>query len=118
MLGPRRVCVRLCLLDVVLQPITGQCHKQLAREYHHGHVADPTFMGTCVTLLSSCTSARSSFQSRRHTGNIHVYNTSKNLGWRPRGSSHRMANKIANVLEAYDEVPGCEKNEDRHDIFD
>lgn len=75
--------------------------------YHFGHTADPVFMGTCNTALSSCTLVKYAFQSQCHTGSICTYDTVGDLGWRVSIDTHRILSVIDDVLEPYETVPGC-----------
>jgi len=75
---------------------------------HFGHTADPVFMGSCNAATSFCSIAGYAMESVCHTGRECVYDTVKDLGWRPGVGYHRIAYVIPNVLEAYDKVATCE----------
>ncbi|KAF2153727.1 alpha/beta-hydrolase [Myriangium duriaei CBS 260.36] len=85
--------------------------------YHFGHTADPVFMGTCNAASSSCTLAGYAFQSQCHTGSVCTYDTVGDLGWRPGIGTHRITSVVRDVIKKYDDVPGCEVDDDCVDCF-
>jgi len=82
------------------QPTTGGVH--------FGHTADPVFMGSCNAATSFCSIGGYAMESVCHTGKECVYDTVKDLGWRPGVGYHRIAYVIPNVYEFYDKVAACE----------
>ena len=92
-------------------------HRTDTGVYHFGHTADPVFMGTCNAASSSCTLARYAFQSQCYTGQICVYDTVSDLGWRVSIDTHRILSVITDVLEPYEEVPQCTLDTDCIDCY-
>ncbi|KAI5283522.1 putative lipase atg15, partial [Ascosphaera aggregata] len=85
--------------------------------YHFGHTADPLFMGTCNSMTSVCTLAGYALESSCHTGFRCVYDTVEDLGWRSGIGTHRILTVISDVIERYDTVPECVRDEDCVDCF-
>lgn len=83
--------------------------------FHIGHTADPIYMGACNGVGSTCTWAGYAFESACHVGEMCVYDTVGDKGWRMSISSHRINTVIPDVLEAYDEVPSCAPEEECYD---
>lgn len=83
--------------------------------FHIGHTADPIYMGACNGVGSTCTWAGYAFESACHVGEMCVYDTVGDKGWRMSISTHRINNVISDVLEAYDEVPLCAPEEECYD---
>ncbi|KAL2834423.1 Alpha/Beta hydrolase protein [Aspergillus cavernicola] len=83
--------------------------------YHFGHTADPVYMGTCNGVSSVCTWGGYSMESACHTGQICVYDTVADKGWRVAIGTHRIRAVIADVLEVYDDVPRCAAEEECYD---
>lgn len=83
--------------------------------YHVGHTADPIYMGSCNGVGATCTWWGYDFESACHTGNMCVYDTVEDKGWRVSIGTHRIKNVIKDVLEAYDAVPPCVPEEECYD---
>lgn len=83
--------------------------------YHFGHTADPVYMGTCNGVSSVCTWGGYAMESACHTGQMCVYDTVEDKGWRVGLSKHRINYVIANVLAGYDDVPPCAPEEECYD---
>ncbi|KAH8691245.1 putative autophagy related lipase Atg15 [Talaromyces proteolyticus] len=83
--------------------------------FHIGHTADPIYMGTCNGVGSTCTWFGYSFESACHTGQMCVYDTVEDKGWRMGIGTHRIKSVISDVLEVYDEVPPCAAEEECYD---
>lgn len=75
--------------------------------YHFGHTADPIFMGSCNSITSACTIGGYAFESQCHTGQVCVYDTVEDMGWRVSILNHRILGMIQNVFRVYDKVPVC-----------
>lgn len=85
--------------------------------YHIGHTADPVFMGTCNAAMSACTLGGYSMESECHTGNVCVYDTVKDKGWRVGIGYHKIRGVIEDVIEAYDTVAPCVSDSECVDCF-
>lgn len=83
--------------------------------FHIGHTADPIYMGACNGVGSTCTWAGYAFESACHVGEMCVYDTVGDKGWRLSIGSHRINTVISDVLEAYDEIPLCAPEEECYD---
>ncbi|KAL2831621.1 Alpha/Beta hydrolase protein [Aspergillus pseudoustus] len=83
--------------------------------YHFGHTADPVYMGTCNGVSSVCTWGGYALESACHTGQICVYDTVGDKGWRVAIGTHRIKAVISDVLEVYDDVPRCAPEEECYD---
>ncbi|QGA15422.1 hypothetical protein EYB26_003080 [Talaromyces marneffei] len=83
--------------------------------YHIGHTADPIYMGTCNGVGSTCTWWGYAFESACHVGDMCVYDTVGDKGWRVSIAAHRIKTVISDVLEAYDEVASCAPEEECYD---
>lgn len=83
--------------------------------YHFGHTADPVYMGTCNGVSSVCTWGGYAMESACHTGQMCVYDTVSDKGWRVAIGTHRIKAVISDVLEAYDQVPACAAEEECYD---
>ncbi|KAL3466380.1 Alpha/Beta hydrolase protein [Aspergillus heterothallicus] len=83
--------------------------------YHFGHTADPVYMGTCNGVSSVCTWGGYAMESACHTGQICVYDTVGDKGWRVAIGTHRIKAVISDVLEVYDDVPRCTAEEECYD---
>lgn len=83
--------------------------------FHIGHTADPIYMGACNGVGSTCTWAGYAFESACHVGEMCVYDTVGDKGWRMSIGTHRIKNVISDVIEAYDEVPSCAPEEECYD---
>ncbi|RAK99146.1 triglyceride lipase ATG15 [Aspergillus ibericus CBS 121593] len=83
--------------------------------YHFGHTADPVYMGTCNGVSSVCTWGGYAMESACHTGQMCVYDTVEDKGWRVGLDKHRINYVIANVLASYDDVPPCAPEEECYD---
>ncbi|KAL4964169.1 triglyceride lipase ATG15 [Aspergillus stella-maris] len=83
--------------------------------YHFGHTADPVYMGTCNGVSSVCTWGGYAMESACHTGNMCVYDTVGDKGWRVAIGTHRIKAVISDVLEVYDDVPQCAPEEECYD---
>lgn len=79
--------------------------------YHFGHTADPIYMGTCNGPASVCTLAGYAMESSCHAGLRCVYDTVEDFGWRVGIGTHRIRAVISDVLEKYDTVPKCVRDE-------
>ena len=75
--------------------------------YHFGHTADPIFMGSCNAATSGCTLGGYAMESQCHTGQVCIYDTVKDKGWRVGIGNHKVRGIIKNVIEAYDETATC-----------
>ncbi len=85
--------------------------------YHFGHTADPVFMGTCNAAMSACTLGGYAMESECHTGNICVYDTVKEKGWRVGIGYHKIHAVVDDVIKAYDEVAQCAPDSECVDCF-
>ena len=85
--------------------------------FHIGNTADPVYMGACSGYFSSCSVAGYAFESQCHTGLRCVYDTVEDKGWRLSISNHRLSIVIPDVLEAYDNTPTCEADDECVDCF-
>ncbi|KAE8151299.1 Alpha/Beta hydrolase protein [Aspergillus avenaceus] len=83
--------------------------------YHFGHTADPVYMGTCNGVSSVCTWGGYAMESACHTGQMCVYDTVKDKGWRVAIGTHRIKAVIPDVIKAYDTVPDCAPEEECYD---
>ncbi|OJJ46718.1 hypothetical protein ASPZODRAFT_36724, partial [Penicilliopsis zonata CBS 506.65] len=83
--------------------------------YHFGHTADPIYMGTCNGVSSVCTWGGYAMESACHTGQMCVYDTVEDKGWRVAIGTHRIKAVISDVLEVYDSVPSCVAEEECFD---
>lgn len=85
--------------------------------YHFGHTADPIFMGTCNAATSGCTLGGYAMESQCHSGQVCIYDTVKDKGWRVGIGNHKIRNVIANVIRAYNEVATCVSDIECVDCF-
>ena len=76
--------------------------------YHFGHTADPIFVGTCNAATSACTIGGYAMETQCHTGKVCIYDTVADKSWRVSATTHSIRSVIADVLEAYDDLPTCE----------
>ncbi|KAL4903616.1 putative lipase atg15 [Aspergillus multicolor] len=83
--------------------------------YHFGHTADPVYMGTCNGVSSVCTWGGYAMESACHTGQMCVYDTVADKGWRVALGTHRIRAVISDVIEVYDDVPNCAPEEECYD---
>lgn len=83
--------------------------------YHFGHTADPIYTGTCTGIGATCTWGGYALETVCHTGELCVYDTVKDLGWRSAIGTHRIESVITDVLEAYDTAPPCVAEEECYD---
>ncbi|KAL4996993.1 putative lipase atg15 [Aspergillus recurvatus] len=83
--------------------------------YHFGHTADPVYMGTCNGVSSVCTWGGYAMESACHTGQMCVYDTVADKGWRVAIGTHRIKAVISDVIEVYDDVPHCAPEEECYD---
>ncbi|GAD93803.1 autophagy related lipase Atg15 [Paecilomyces variotii No. 5] len=83
--------------------------------YHFGHTADPIYMGTCNGASSVCTWGGYAMESACHTGQMCVYDTVEDKGWRVGIGTHRIKEVISDVIKAYDDVPQCAPEEECYD---
>lgn len=83
--------------------------------YHFGHTADPVYMGTCNGVSSVCTWGGYALESSCHTGQLCVYDTVEDKGWRVGIGTHRIKAVITDVIEAYDSVPTCAPEKECYD---
>lgn len=83
--------------------------------YHFGHTADPIYTGTCTGIGATCTWGGYALETVCHTGELCVYDTMKDLGWRSAIGTHRIESVITDVLEAYDAAPLCVAEEECYD---
>ncbi|THC88498.1 hypothetical protein EYZ11_012057 [Aspergillus tanneri] len=83
--------------------------------YHFGHTADPVYMGTCNGVGSACTWGGYAMESACHTGQMCVYDTVGDKGWRVGLGTHRIKAVISDVVKAYDDVPACAPEEECYD---
>ncbi|KAI5291719.1 putative lipase atg15 [Ascosphaera acerosa] len=74
-------------------------------------------MGTCNSMTSVCTLAGYALESSCHSGFRCVYDTVADLGWRQGLGTHRILTVISDVIERYDSVPRCERDEACVDCF-
>ncbi|PYH90819.1 putative autophagy related lipase Atg15 [Aspergillus ellipticus CBS 707.79] len=81
--------------------------RQYTGAYHFGHTADPIYMGTCNGVSSVCTWGGYALESACHTGQMCVYDTVEDKGWRLGMSKHRINYILDNVIGGYDDVPAC-----------
>ncbi|KAL3447509.1 Alpha/Beta hydrolase protein [Aspergillus insuetus] len=89
--------------------------RKFTGSYHFGHTADPVYMGTCNGVSSVCTWGGYAMESACHTGQICVYDTVGDKGWRVAIGTHRIKAVISDVLEVYDDVPRCTPEEECYD---
>ncbi|KAL9100646.1 MAG: hypothetical protein Q9163_003994 [Psora crenata] len=85
--------------------------------FHFGHTADPIFMGTCNAATSACTLGGYAMQTECHTGQVCLYDTVEDKGWRVGAGYHKIRNVVQDVLEVYDEVAACVPDEECVDCF-
>lgn len=83
--------------------------------YHFGHTADPVYMGTCNGVSSVCTWGGYAMESACHTGQMCVYDTVEDKGWRVGIGTHRIKAVISDVIKVYDKVPDCAAEEECYD---
>ncbi|KAL5359854.1 putative lipase atg15 [Aspergillus floccosus] len=83
--------------------------------YHFGHTADPIYMGTCNGVSAVCTWGGYAMESACHTGQMCVYDTVDDKGWRVAIGTHRIKAVISDVIEVYDDVPPCAPEEECYD---
>ncbi|KAJ9613680.1 hypothetical protein H2204_014755 [Knufia peltigerae] len=86
-------------------------------DYHVGNTGDPVFMGACNGYFSSCSVAGYAFESQCHTGKRCVYDTVGDKGWHLNINNHRLNVVIHEVLEAYNNTPVCESDDECVDCF-
>ncbi|KAG9651811.1 alpha/beta-hydrolase, partial [Aureobasidium melanogenum] len=86
--------------------------------YHFGHTADPIYDGTCNTAFSGCTIGGYAFQGNCHTGSTCTYDTVADFGWRQAIGTHKISNVIHDVIQKYDTVPSCKRDEDCIDCYE
>ncbi|KAF4242278.1 hypothetical protein CNMCM6457_003516 [Aspergillus fumigatiaffinis] len=89
--------------------------RQYTGAYHFGHTADPVYMGTCNGVGSICTWGGYAMESACHTGQMCVYDTVEDKGWRVALSTHRIRAVISDVLEVYEDLPPCAPEEECYD---
>ncbi|KAJ5666889.1 Lipase class 3, partial [Penicillium macrosclerotiorum] len=89
--------------------------RQYTGAFHFGHTADPVFMGTCNGINAICTWGGYAMESACHTGQMCVYDTVADKGWRVGIGTHSIQNVISDVLEKYDTVPPCLAEEECYD---
>ncbi|KAJ5557443.1 lipase atg15 [Penicillium frequentans] len=89
--------------------------RQHTGAFHFGHTADPVYMGTCNGINSICTWGGYAMESACHTGQMCVYDTVADKGWRVGIGTHKIKNVISDVLEVYDDVPPCAPEEECYD---
>ena len=89
--------------------------RQYTGSYHFGHTADPIYTGTCNGVGATCTWGGYALESACHTGQMCVYDTVKDKGWRVAIGTHRIESVITDVVEIYDEVPPCVTEEECYD---
>ncbi|RAH77080.1 putative autophagy related lipase Atg15 [Aspergillus japonicus CBS 114.51] len=89
--------------------------RKFTGSYHFGHTADPVYMGTCNGVSSVCTWGGYAMESACHTGQMCVYDTVEDKGWRVGMTRHRIQFIISNVLEDYDDLPPCAPEEECYD---
>ncbi|KAI9041011.1 triglyceride lipase ATG15 [Aspergillus affinis] len=83
--------------------------------YHFGHTADPIYMGTCNGVSSVCTWGGYAMESACHTGQMCVYDTVGDKGWRVGLGTHRIKAVISDVIKVYDDAPPCAAEEECYD---
>ncbi|KAF9892590.1 putative lipase atg15 [Aspergillus nanangensis] len=81
--------------------------RQYTGAYHFGHTADPIYMGTCNGVSAVCTWGGYAMESACHTGQMCIYDTVEDKGWRVAIGTHRIKAVISDVIKVYDEVPPC-----------
>lgn len=86
-------------------------------DFHIGNTADPVFMGACNGYFSSCSVAGFAFESQCHTGKRCMYDTVQDKGWHMSIVNHRISVVIPDVLEAYNNTPICETDDECVDCF-
>lgn len=89
--------------------------RQYTGAYHFGHTADPVYMGTCNGVSSVCTWGGYAMESACHTGQMCVYDTVADKGWRVAIGTHRIKEVISDVIESYDNVASCAPEEECYD---
>ncbi|KAL2872369.1 triglyceride lipase ATG15 [Aspergillus lucknowensis] len=89
--------------------------RKFTGSYHFGHTADPVYMGTCNGVSSVCTWGGYAMESACHTGQMCVYDTVADKGWRVAIGTHRIKSVISDVLKVYDDVPRCAPEEECYD---
>ena len=89
--------------------------RQNTGAYHFGHTADPVYMGTCNGVGSMCTWGGYAMESACHTGQMCVYDTVEDKGWRVAIGTHRIKSVISDVIEPWDGLPTCEREEECFD---
>ncbi|KAJ5907597.1 lipase atg15 [Penicillium taxi] len=85
--------------------------------FHFGHTADPVYMGTCNGIDSICTWGGYAMESACHTGQMCVYDTVADKGWRVGLGTHKIKSVISDVIEKYDTVPECSAEEECYDCI-
>ena len=83
--------------------------------YHFGHTADPIYTGTCNGVSSVCTWGGYAMESACHTGQMCVYDTVGDKGWRVGIGTHRIKAVISDVIKVYEDVPTCAVEEECFD---
>ncbi len=86
-------------------------------DYHIGNTADPVYMGACNGYFSACSIAGFAFESQCHTGKRCVYDTVQDKGWRMSINNHRINVVIPQILEAYNNTPACEADDECVDCY-
>ena len=89
--------------------------RQHTGAYHFGHTADPVYMGTCNGVSSVCTWGGYAMESACHSGQMCVYDTVGDKGWRVGLGTHRIKAVISDVISTYDDVPTCAPEEECYD---
>ncbi|KAI9853454.1 MAG: putative lipase atg15 [Vezdaea acicularis] len=85
--------------------------------HHFGHTADPIFMGTCNGVTSACSLGGYAMETQCHTGNVCIYDTVEDKGWRVGVGTHRIQSVIHDVIRAYDDLPECTRDTECVDCF-
>lgn len=86
--------------------------RQYTGAFHFGHTADPVYMGTCNGINSFCTWGGYALETACHTGQMCTYDTVADKGWSVSLTTHSIKPVIADVLEAYEDLPGCAPEEE------
>ena len=89
------------------EPPGGRSGAALTGSYHFGHNSDPLYMGFCNGVSSLCSVGGYAMESKCHTGNVCLYDTVNDFGWRPGLSYHKIKLVITDVLLKYDKVAEC-----------
>ena len=67
--------------------------------FHFGQTADPIFMGSCNGAYSGCTLGGYAMESVCHTGQVCVFDTVADNGWRVGIGNHRIKSVIHDVID-------------------